>query len=133
MFGKKNSEINFVDENLKNTFDRLKDSSYEEKRLHEWLLRAFRDIQENAFCGTQISKKLMPSEFIKNYGIKNLWKYNLPNAWRLLYSIEAEEIKIVSIILEWMNHMVKQVKMLVIEICFPYCKQQTYNNCSFVV
>ncbi len=28
----------------------------------------------------------------------------MPNAWRLLYTIETNEIRIVSIILEWMNH-----------------------------
>jgi len=28
----------------------------------------------------------------------------LPDAWRLLYSIENQEILVVSIILEWMDH-----------------------------
>jgi len=100
---KKQSEIVFIDEKTRKAFEELKKSKTEDKELYEWLTRAFKDIQENAFCGIQVPKKLVPREYTKK-GIKNLWKYNLPNAWRLLYSIEADKIKIVSIILEWMDH-----------------------------
>ena len=44
------------------------------------------------------------SKAIKKYGIDNLWKYNFPNAWRLIYSVARDEIIVVTIILEWMNH-----------------------------
>ena len=81
----KPSEVQFVDERLKKAFDELKSSTTEDKQLHEWISRAFLDIQKNAFCGIQIPKKLIPREYIKKYGIRNLWKYNLPNAWRLIY------------------------------------------------
>jgi len=47
---------------------------------------------------------LWPKEYIQNYNITNLWKYDFPNAWRLIYTLEANEVKIVSIILNWMNH-----------------------------
>ena len=67
-------------------------------------IKGFLDIQKNAFCGIQIPKKLIPREYIKKYGIRNLWKYNLPNAWRMLYSIEGRDVKIISIILEWLDH-----------------------------
>jgi hypothetical protein len=40
----------------------------------------------------------------KKYGIPNLWKFNLPNGWRLLYSIANDEIIVVSIILDWLDH-----------------------------
>lgn len=104
MFAAKPSEVHFVDEKLKKTFEELRDGTFEERKIHEWLIKAFSGIQQNAFCGIQIPKKLIPEEYVKKYEIKNLWKYNLPNAWRLLYSIEGNEIKIISIILEWMNH-----------------------------
>ncbi len=61
-------------------------------------------IEVNAFCGIQIPKHLIPKEYTKKYDIKNLWKYNLPNAWRLLYSVEGNNVKIISIILEWLDH-----------------------------
>jgi hypothetical protein len=34
----------------------------------------------------------------------NLWKYNLPNAWRLVYSISGSEVEIIAILLEWFPH-----------------------------
>lgn len=36
--------------------------------------------------------------------LTNLWKYDLPDAWRLIYTIKEDEIKILSIILEWFDH-----------------------------
>lgn len=98
------SEVHFVDENLKKAFEKLKTSTSEDLQLYEWLARAFEDIEKNAFCGIQIPKRLIPKEYVKKYGIKNLWKYNLPNAWRLIYSIEGREIKVITIILEWLDH-----------------------------
>jgi len=41
---------------------------------------------------------------IKKYKISNLWKYDLTNGWRLIYTIESDEIRIISIILEWFDH-----------------------------
>ena len=98
------SSIKFVDERLMGAFEELKDGKTEDKRVHKWLTRAFKDIEDNAFCGIQVPKKLIPKEYLEAYGIKNLWKYNLPDAWRLLYSIESDQIVVVSIILEWMPH-----------------------------
>jgi len=42
------------------------------------------NIEKNAFCGIQISKRLIPEAYAKK-GIKNLWKYDLPRGWRLMY------------------------------------------------
>ena len=98
------SNIKFVDEKIQKAFEQLELKKGDEKKLYDWLIRAFQDIEENAFCGIQIPKKLIPKEYLQKYNLHNLWKYNLPNAWRLLYSVEHGEIMVVSIVLEWMNH-----------------------------
>jgi len=98
------SRVVFAEEKLKEAFDKLKDSKTEEKKLYEWLNRAFDDIAQNAFCGTQVPKRLMPKEYTKKYEITNLWKYDLPKAWRLLYSVGKDEVLVISIILEWLDH-----------------------------
>lgn len=98
------SRIVFADKGVKNAFDKLKDSKTEDKRLYEWLERAFHDLENNAFCGIQIQKRLIPKPYLRKYGIDNLWKYDLPNGWRLLYSVGRAEIEIIAIILEWMDH-----------------------------
>ena len=95
------SEIQFVNEKIKAAFEKLKN---DDKKMHELILRAFEDIKNNAFCGIQMPKKLIPKEYIKKYNVRNLWKYNLPDAWRLIYSIEGKNLLVFSIILEWMNH-----------------------------
>lgn len=98
------SEVQFADEKVRKAFEELKKSTTEDKQLYEWISRALADIQKNAFCGIQIPKNLIPKEYTKKYDVRNLWKYNLPNAWRLLYSIEGRDVKIISIILEWLDH-----------------------------
>ena len=98
------STVYFCDEKLKIAFEHLKDSKVEDKMLYEWIMRAISDLTENAFCGIQIQKHLIPKVYINKYKIDNLWKYDLPKGWRLLYSVANSEICIISIILEWMNH-----------------------------
>jgi len=95
------SKIQFADDKVKKAFIDLKST---DKGLHDHLCKAFKDIEENAFCGIQIPKRLIPKEYIRRYKIKNLWKYNLAEAWRVFYSIEANEITVISIVVEWLDH-----------------------------
>jgi Txe/YoeB family toxin of Txe-Axe toxin-antitoxin module len=97
-------KVVFADDKVKGAYDRLKDSKTENQKLYSWLNKAFDDISENAFCGIQIPKKLIPRKYLKTYGIDNLWKYNLPRGWRLLYSVARDEIIIIAIVLEWLPH-----------------------------
>ena len=99
-----NSEVEFADEKIQKNFEELKNSRNEDKNLYKWVCRAFEDLEENAFCGIRIQKKLIPKVYIERYKIDNLWKYDLPKGWRLIYSVVNGEVKIVSIILEWMSH-----------------------------
>jgi len=98
------SKVVFADAKLKDAFEKLKESRTEDLRLYSWLSRAFDDIADNAFCGIQIPKKLIPKVYLDKYGVDNLWKYNLPDAWRLLYSVARDEVIVIAIILEWMPH-----------------------------
>lgn len=99
------SEVRFGNESLKISYSELGDGHFEEKQLKEWLDRAFEDLQKNAFSGVQIPKRLIPKGYQLKYGpLDNLWKYNLPNAWRLIYTVKRDEIIVLSIILEWMTH-----------------------------
>jgi len=97
-------KVVFPDKRLKESYEKLNISRSEEKELYNWLNRAFDDISKNAFCGIQVPKKLIPREYLAKYEIDNLWKYNLPNAWRLLYSVARDEIIVVAIVLEWLPH-----------------------------
>jgi len=90
----------FGDIKLKEEFEKIKD-----RQLAKQLEKAIENLQENAFCGIQIPKKLIPKEYIKRFGeLSNLWKYNLPDAWRLIYTIKNNNITILSVLLEWLDH-----------------------------
>ncbi len=95
------SRVRFADEQVQEAFEKVKQDDPE---LYKRLAQAFENIEQNAFCGIQVPKRQIPNEYVQDYKITNLWKYNLPDAWRLLYSIENQQLCVVSIILEWMNH-----------------------------
>ena len=79
------SAVFFGDEKLKISYERLITAKFEEQTLHKWISRAIDDLGENAYCGIQIPKRLIPKVYIEKYGIDNLWKYDMPRGWRLLY------------------------------------------------
>ena len=94
----------FADKELENKFENLKDGTGEEKQLYKFIRRAIEDLKQDPTCGIKIPKDRWPKIYIKKYGITNLWKYDLPNAWRLIYTIMADKIMISSVILEWFSH-----------------------------
>jgi len=97
-------KVAFISEKIREEFNCLKEGKFEDKQLHTFIERAINDLKAKPICGIKIPKKLWPQEYIKNYSITNLWKYDLPNGWRLVYTIEADDIMIVNIILEWFDH-----------------------------
>lgn len=104
MNSKKEIVITLADKKLMRDLQELKQGRGAEPRLYEFLDRAFDDLKKDPFCGTKIPKKLWPKDYIKKYQIDNLWKYDLPNAWRLVYTIKADKVTILAVVLEWFDH-----------------------------
>ena len=98
------SRVFFADEKLKKDFENLEKGKYSEKEIYLWIKRAIDDLKLNAHRGIQVPKKIIPKKYIQKYGIDNLWKYDLPRGWRLIYSVANESIEVISIVLEWMDH-----------------------------
>ena len=104
----KPSKVVFIDDKLEKNFNSLK----EEDPIKKGIVRAIKDLRQNAFSGIQVPKKLIPKEYLQKYEINNLWKYDLPNGWRLLYTVTPEnEVEVISAILEWFNHKDYERKM----------------------
>lgn len=98
---KKPSRVVFISDSLQEAYDGLGADDVLKKAIR----RAIIDLRQNAFCGTQIPKRLFPREYVRAYGVTNLWKYDLTKSWRLIYTVTAEnEVEIVSAILEWFAH-----------------------------
>ena len=96
-------EIYFAEENGRKSFEKLK-TKKEFLWLYRVIQKAMDDILNDPDCGSSLKKHLIPKEYIRKYDINNLYKYNLPNGWRLLYSLGKKGIEIVAIILEWCSH-----------------------------
>jgi Txe/YoeB family toxin of Txe-Axe toxin-antitoxin module len=97
----KPSKVVFVSKELEDSFDSLSENDPVKKSI----IRAIKGLRVNAFAGIQIPRRLFPKEYVRKYGIKNLWKYNLYRGWRLLYTVTgANEVELISAILEWFDH-----------------------------
>jgi len=94
----------FGEKKIEGLYAELEKGKSEDKKLHEFISRAINDLKNNPSCGTKISKDLWSAEYVKKYEITNLWKYDLPNAWRLIYTIKIDDVMILNVILEWFDH-----------------------------
>lgn len=60
-------------------------------------------LKQNPQFGDPIRKQLIPQIFI-DQGVQNLYRAELANYWRLLYTLEGTQIEIFCIILDILNH-----------------------------
>jgi hypothetical protein len=93
--------LEYADEKVKKSLEKLKKKDPE---FYEHIKNALRNIQEDPTCGIKIPIKLIPKDWKKKYGINNLYKYNLPNAWRLMYSLAGNRVELIAIVLGCFNH-----------------------------
>ena len=97
----KPSKVVFISDELEDSYNSLPQDDLVRKSI----MKAIKDLRQNAFAGIHVPKRLIPKEYIKKYGINNLWKYNMPKGWRLLYTVTSEnEVELISAILEWFDH-----------------------------
>ncbi|MBI2044554.1 hypothetical protein HYT23_00695 [Candidatus Pacearchaeota archaeon] len=60
-------------------------------------------LEENPQYGNPIGKELIP-ESLKQQGIKNLYRAELSNFWRMLYTLEGTRVEIFLFILNIVDH-----------------------------
>jgi hypothetical protein len=96
--------VGFVESDLKKAFKKLQNGKTDEKKLAEYIDRAMDDLEKDEQAGLKISSQQWPKEYIRKYKITNLRKYDLPNGWRLIYTIRGNNIEIISVLLEWVTH-----------------------------
>ena len=96
--------VTFRERKTEKEFESLKTGKFQDKQLYSFIDRAILDMKQNPACGIKIPKRIWPRSYVQQYNITNLWKYDLPNAWRLIYTIKEEEVMILNVILEWFDH-----------------------------
>ena len=96
--------VYFIGDEAKQAFLALAAGRAEDQDIHGLLNEAFDRIAADAFCGTQVPKRLIPKTYFAKYGIDNLWKYNLKRNWRLMYTVAGDEMTVIALIIEWLPH-----------------------------
>jgi hypothetical protein len=63
-------------------------------------------IKSNPHFGNPISKSKIPLEYQQKYKITNLFRIELPGAWRMLYNLSngESEIEIIAFVLDIIDH-----------------------------
>lgn len=88
----------------KQEWESLQNGRDEDRRLRKAIDAVLDDLKKDPACGIKIQKRLWPREYLKAFGITNLWKMNLPDGWRLIYTIISDETTTVCMIIEWLPH-----------------------------
>lgn len=66
--------------------------------------RIFDVIVSNPFYGENAKKDLIPREYRQKYDVGNLFIVDLPDYWRMMYTLESDEIEIIVFILDIIDH-----------------------------
>ncbi len=76
------------------------------EREYKLICKGIELLKEDFRKGMHISKKNVSAYeyFIKKYNVKNLWKLDVSKDWRLIYTVEGNEIEVISFILESLSH-----------------------------
>lgn len=96
--------IKFIDNSLNLKIKQLNSGTNEDKELYRLIKRSINKIKENPFNSIIVKKNQIPKIYVKKYQITNLRILKLNQNWRLIYTITSNEIQIISIVLEILNH-----------------------------
>ena len=66
--------------------------------------RLFDVIVNNPFYGENAKKYLIPKEYRQKYDADNLFIADLPDYWRMIYTLESDEIEIIAFVLDIIDH-----------------------------
>lgn len=98
-------QVMFADKNISRAYEKLENSqNQDDRKLFAQIKEAIDELKKDPFCGIEIPKKIIPKRYIQLYEVDNLWKYDMRNGWRLIYTNVADEVKILSVVLEWFDH-----------------------------
>ncbi len=61
-------------------------------------------LKKDPTYGIQIPKNRIPKEYLLEYDVNNLWKINLSGYWRMIYTLQGKEIKIIALVMDIFDH-----------------------------
>jgi Txe/YoeB family toxin of Txe-Axe toxin-antitoxin module len=95
-------ELRWVDEQARDRFLALKTSTKDDQKLYKSIERTFEKLKYNPFKGESIKKERIPPEYRH---LNNLFKMNINQYWRLLYTVKSlDRSDTLIIILDFLPH-----------------------------
>ena len=61
-------------------------------------------LKNNPQYGVHIQKDRIPKKYVSEYDVNNLWKVDLIDAYRMIYTIKGTEVEIVTVIIDLSDH-----------------------------
>ncbi|PIN88470.1 hypothetical protein COU61_04780, partial [Candidatus Pacearchaeota archaeon CG10_big_fil_rev_8_21_14_0_10_35_13] len=61
-------------------------------------------IKNNPFYGDNVKKELIPREYLEKYHASNLFRVELSQFWRMLYTVKGDQIEIFCFVLDIIDH-----------------------------
>lgn len=75
-----------------------------ERSILNAIYKKIEQIKSTPSIGDSIAKLLIPKEYKNKYMARNLYRVELPNYWRMLYTLTDDEIKVIAFIIDIMDH-----------------------------
>ncbi len=79
-----------------------------EGSFHQTLLRSIERVidllKKNPFAGDQVPRRQLPDKYAKKYDAENVWRIELANRWRLIYTITGNKLEVINFVMDIFNH-----------------------------
>jgi len=98
------TRVAFADAAILDAYNQLSSGKFEEQRLAGHIRGAIDALTRDPFSGVAVPKRLWPKRYVHEFVVDNLRKVDLPDGWRLIYTLLGNDVEILSIILEWFSH-----------------------------
>jgi len=89
----------------KEVFDFFRSNPNKENRmLFDALSKKLDLLRNDPHYGNPIKKQLIPEYYRSKYHANNLFRIELPQYWRLLYTLTSDEVQIIAFVLDVCDH-----------------------------
>nr|MBI4156922.1 hypothetical protein [Candidatus Woesearchaeota archaeon] len=79
-----------------------------EGSFHQTLLRSIERVidllKNNPFAGDQVPRRQHPKIYANKYAAENIWRIELANRWRLIYTITGNKLEVINFVMDIFDH-----------------------------
>ena len=79
-----------------------------ESSFHQTHLRSIERVidllKKNPFAGDQVPRRQLPDKYAKKYDAENIWRIELANRWRLVYTITGNKLEVINFVMDIFDH-----------------------------